>query len=792
MVILGRLLALFAVVLYSVNISAQQPDSTFWVPNGPVHTMLLRDTTVIIGGDFDLITPVTGAFIRIDTNTAQINQSLAKVNGTVYATCRDDDGYIYVGGDFSRIGNTQAYGILRLNPDGTYDPTFNHSVLGTVYCLAAHDTAVFLGGDFISIDGEARNNFGNISVNIGAVGDCNPNVNGPVYCCAPDPSTGGIIIGGDFTEVGTYSPPFLAKVHMGTGAVYGSAAVPWTATPNANGPVFDVEISGVRCYIAGEFNTFGNTSRIGLASLLNSSGGLLSENGQVNGPVYAIECVDTCVYIGGNFTSVDAQARKNFACLDQALNVRAINPGANGIVRTIKLIDRSRLFVGGDFTIFSGDTCMRGAIFHRAVQSIEDWNPQLNGTVYTAVLDTSLGLYIGGAFFGAAGVTRNNLCAISINTGLPTAWNPDVNATVNTMTLDGDSLYFAGDFSQVGGSPRGKMAAIDLLSGSLLPFNPVVIGLVRTIVVTDTFVYAGGNFTSFGGQLRGNIGKVYKSTGVANPWHPNCLGTVNSILVSPNWIYVAGFYNTISGVTRENLSRINPYSAYADQNWICDVDGGIYHAEFYNNSLAVAGWFDNVNAQYAPDFAIVDTTTLQTAPMSFGCDGFIRTFTNYGDDFFFSGNFQLVNTLYRPKLVAFDLGDDVLEPWAPLPDVEALTMQASATRLFLGGSMKVTAGRFHPYFQVMDIQWVTPVEEMPVSNLSLQAYPNPTTDFVKLNGVENYSGYTVCDLSGAVVQRGVISGTTAEISLQNLAAGMYVLTLSGPTVLPTSQILIRQ
>lgn len=781
MVNLGRLLVVFACVLCVTKLSAQQPDTTFWVPNGPVNSLVLHDSTVILGGDFDIVSPVTGSFVRLDTLTAAVDPNLFKVNGTVYATVMDTAGNIYVGGSFTRAGNTSVNNLFRINTDGTFDHSFVHDVLGTVYCLALHDTDLFIGGEFTNIDGVVRNNFGGISLNTGLVNDCNPDVNGPVYCMEVDLVFMRMMIGGDFTGVGPFQPPYLAKISMETGVVFPGTAVPWTATPNVNGPVYDIQQDGFRVYIAGEFTLFGNIPRVGIAALLNSDGSLLPYDAQVMGAVFEMEFADTSVYIGGSFTSAGGQPRNNIACISRDLVLRAWwNVGANGIVRTIVPLDKTRLFVGGEFTLFGGDTCGRGAILDKATVQPLDWDPNFNGNVYTAICDTFLRLYAAGGFFGAAGVLRNNLCALNVNTGMATAWNPKVNAPVQTMTLDGDTLYLAGDFTSVNATSRGRVAAIDLNSSNLLPFNPVVNGLVRTMAVTDSMVYFGGNFTVLGGQPRNNIGNVVKSNSLATPWNPNCLGTVNSILLDQSWVYVTGYYNTISGVTRENMARLNPVTAVADWNWVCDTDQGIYEAKFYNGSIALGGWFSTVNGQGSPGLAIVDTATLALSPVNFASNGFVTTFATYGDDFFLSGPFSIVNAQYQPRLIAYDEGNSAIDPWTPGPNAPPNCIQATATRLFIGGQMTTTSGLFHPYFQVLNTQWVTGADEVPHTESAFTVYPVPAGDFITIESKKNFASYTITDLTGKIVQAGILeTGSSLQtISVVDLSAGMYVLNLA--------------
>jgi hypothetical protein len=795
MVNLGRLLVVFTVGLCSGILSAQQPDSTFWVPNGIVNTLLIHDTTLIIGGDFDLVSPVTGSFVRIDTTVPDVSATLPKVFGTVYATAVAQNGYVYVGGRFNRVANQSVSNLFRLKPDGTFDHSFNNAVAGTVYCLEVTDTVLYIGGEFADINGVQRNNFGAIDLITGATHICNPDVNGPVYCMDIDPNSfaNAMIIGGDFTQVGTRSPRYLAKIGMDIGDVKGSGPGPWTAQPYADGPVFDVHVDETWVYIAGEFTQFIPIIRPGFAKLLKGNGTVQADDAQVNGPVYVMEFADSAIYIGGNFTSVGGQTRNNIAALETDLSLRQWwDIGTNGTVRVIYPLDKTRFFFGGDFTRLGNDTCGYGGIVYKATAHTKNWDPKFNHPVYTAVCDTFLRLYVGGEFYGAGSVPRNNLCAISLNTGRVTGWDPDVNAPVFTLTLDGDTLYFAGDFTATGGVSRGRIAGIDLSTATLLPFNPGVNGLVRSIAVTDSFVYAGGNYTVIGGQPRNNIGRVSKFTAQTSVWNPDCFGTANTVIATPGWIYVAGYYSNIGGYPRQNVARLHPHSGLADQSWICDTDDGVYHAALYNNQLVIGGWFTQVNAQNAAQFALFDITTMQLSPAAFSSDGYVRTFTQSGDDFFIAGTFQLAGPVYTPHLAAYDAGDNAIDTWAPFPSSMPLTMEATTTRLFVGGNTSFVGGRFHPNLQVLPIQWVTAVDEQSPVAASLNVYPNPASDQIAVQETGAYTHYTLTDVAGNVLQSGTITGTTLQLSVGAYDAGMYFLTVAGEDQQPVTQRIIKQ
>jgi|GEM_PF-2904648 len=780
---MNRLLAIFSSLLVWSGVLAQIPDSTFWVTNGPVKSLQLKDSILFVGGEFDHIDPISGSFVRLDTFTALPDPAVFKVNGTVHAMARDFRGYVYVAGEFTRAGHQNVENLFRLRPNGSFDNNFVHTVNGPIYCLNARDSILYIGGEFTQIDGEPRTNAAALDLNLNDVSPFDPQVNGPVYCMAQDTAYGYLLIGGDFTGVRTFSPPYIAKVSFEFGDPLTFNAVPWTATPNTNGPVYALEVCNEEVYMGGEFTSFSSIQRRGLA-VLNLSNGLISgKNAGCNGKVYALTLQAERLYVGGDFSLMGGNFRDNLACLDTGMTLLPWSPATDDVVRCIGALDSNSLMIGGDFIQVNGDTCMRAAIIDTiGIGFVHNWDPEINATVWAVLADTLHRMYAGGSFFAMGGFTRRNLCSININTGRATAWNPFVNYGVETLQLSGDTLYLSGQFTVVNNLTRDRLAAIDISTFSTTSFNPACDGLVRTIAVTDSFVYVGGNFTMLGGFPRGNIGRVDKFSGLTNYWNPNCLGTVNSVLPTDEWIYVAGFYNTIGGMTRNNLSRISPVNGGADWNWICDTDDGIYRAEFYNNEMILGGWFNTINGQSSPDFARMDTATLLLQPAPFLTNGYVQTFTRYNDDFFVSGNFNLIDNGYKPYLFDYDVVNGAPDVWTPAPDAPTATMVATADRIFIGGGMKVTGGVYQPYLQSLNVQWVTGTDDIasnPTTDFRMYPIPASTEMNIVVNSETTISKYTITDIAGKQVKSDDVSfqNGQATINVSELGSGMYFITL---------------
>lgn len=124
-------------------------------------------------------------------------------NGIVQAIAIQLDGNILVGGNFTSFNNTNANYIVRLQSNGTIDPTFvgsaNQEVQGIVL---QPDNRILLVGQFLAADGVLRNNITRLlptgatdpTINFGS------GANGDVDAIVLQPTNNTIIIGGNFSE----------------------------------------------------------------------------------------------------------------------------------------------------------------------------------------------------------------------------------------------------------------------------------------------------------------------------------------------------------------------------------------------------------------------------------------------------------------------------------------------------------------------------------------------------------------------------------------------------------------
>jgi len=95
-----------------------------------------------------------------------------------------------------------------------------------------------------------------------------------------------------------------------------------------------------------------------------------------------------------------------------------------------------------------------------------------------------------------------------------------------------------------------------------------------------------------------------------------------------------------------------------------------------------------------------------------------------------------------------------------------------ACQTHTGTSGSVAEGLQQPY----EISVVTSIEEAKGINLSVSAYPNPTTDYLQLK-VESeklkYLSFQLLDMNGKILQSEKIIGTQTSIAMGNLVTATY-------------------
>ncbi len=315
---------------------------------------------------------------------------------------------------------------------------------GQVWAMAVTPTRIYLGGDFSSLRNPATNAVfaaSNLVAIDRATGNptsaWKPSVvaassgldgNGyrinPAVSAIAVASNGTVYVGGNFSGIGGRAKSNVAAVSSAGAVING-----WTA--NVNGPVRDLELSGSRVYLAGQFNSVSSTTRNGAAAVLASNGSLVTTwdaHLGATGRAQTLKVSGSTVYLGGDFTSINGSAQDNLASVSASTGAdTGWRPNANMCPaqggENCKVLDLD-VEAGRVFTAIGGNGGGYAASWSNGISDDTfDWRHNTDGDVQA--VDAYDGVvYFAGHFEArvttynpTANYTRNQFYAANPSTG---------------------------------------------------------------------------------------------------------------------------------------------------------------------------------------------------------------------------------------------------------------------------------------------------------------------------------------------------------------------------------------
>lgn len=337
--------------------------------NNTIHAIVMQpDGKILIGGEFTAYNGISSNRITRLNPDGSIDTSFdtgTGANNTIYSITLQPDGKILIGGDFTAYNDTAIKHIIRLNPDGSIDTSFNPGTgtNNTVYSIALQsDKKILIGGNFRAYNGVTRNRITRLnadgsldtSFNIGA------GAGNAVYSIAVLPN-GKILIGGNFTAYNGLARNRIARLNSD-----GSIDTGFNTGVGADDVVCSIVLKADgKILIGGYFTTYNNVSRNAIARL-NSNGSLDTTFNPGTGANDYIRSIaqqsDEKIIIGGNFTSYNDTTRNHIARLHPNGSLdTTFNPGtgANDIVRSVALQTNGKILITGHFTSYNGKNINR-------------------------------------------------------------------------------------------------------------------------------------------------------------------------------------------------------------------------------------------------------------------------------------------------------------------------------------------------------------------------------------------------------------------------------------------------
>lgn len=475
--------------------------------SGDVLSLALEGSTGLhIAGAFvvrpERSQPATMA--RVDLATGKLStvvpypalpQSLARppVTGTsgVYTLARSG-GELLVGGDFSDYGiidrpRLAAYDLAS----GALDLGFAPEPDADVFTVkgSAQGDAVFVGGEFTRIGGEAHRNIAKLRLDNGrAISTFTASASAFVKDLAVHPDGRALYVGGGFEQINGVAMPKLAALDPTTGALQADFQLPLTEPTN------DGTEGGVRALA-------------------------LSPDGRT-------------LVVVGNFRRIGGQDRPLIAQVDVSRSPATVtgwrttlfdqpcSRGWIGWMRDVDIApDNSAIYVvtSGHFYYPACDTV--NAFPMQPGGDVRPlWTTKIGDTL-ESVAATGDAVYIGGHFRYIETETRTQarfqLAALDPQTGAALNWAPNADGFRGVVALESEpaGLFLGSDGDTVGGVPHGRMAlftspkpGIDLRKLPDQPWLAAPGGTVRfTVSVNNTFLDRPVTLTALNDERLGSL-----------------------------------------------------------------------------------------------------------------------------------------------------------------------------------------------------------------------------------------------------------------------------------------------
>lgn len=350
---------------------------------------------------------------------------------------------------------------------------------------------------------------------------------------------------------------------------------------------------------------------------------------QINGVVWAQVMVGNRVYAGGSFSNArpagapagsSTVARGNMLAYDIVTGalVTSWAPTFNAQVRAMAVSpDKSRLYVGGDFTTVNGTSRRRIAAFDTATGNlVASFNPPINYHV-NALVATNTTVYAGGEFQDVGTQVRPGLAAFNASNGALLNWAPAAtggDVWAMTMNPAGTRIAVGGSFTALNGSsnPGYGLGMVDAATGANLPFainssvrNGTSNGAITTLTSDGDYVYGGGyTYGRSGGTFEGVFAASW-ADGTPH-WINDCHGDTYSLHAQGEVVYSASHTHYCENIDsiRQGDGGVGDYPYFrglamgrtptGTVTW--EPDQGRYYSFAGNPRSSVLTWYPNLNA----------------------------------------------------------------------------------------------------------------------------------------------------------------------------------------------------
>ncbi|WP_343747078.1 T9SS type A sorting domain-containing protein [Fluviicola sp.] len=522
----------------------------------------------------------------------------------VDATVLLPDGKYLIGGAFAKYNDVRCEGIMRINHDGSIDPTWNvggtgatTSTYGEVYNIDVQpDGKIIIVGDFTKYNGVTRNRIARLNADGTLDLSFNPgtglnNLTSEIVLL-PD---GKMLVGGSFTTVNGTPCVGIARLNS-DGSLdptfnSGGSGVSSAGSSYSNTVCAITVLTDGRIYIGGAFTYYNGNTRIREA-ILYADGSLDptfvtgSGTGGPNATVQdAIQQPDGKLVIIGDFNNYNGIARNFIARinLDGTLDM-TLNPsysssiGFNNGLRTVNILPDGDILASGQASAYSGTTISKIARLNAdgSLDAGFSTGTGFTSPGYSTYVDISLPqadgkILVGGTFKYLNGQYYRNLVRLNADGTLDPSFNSgsgfNSGAVNSVKELPDGTLIVGGEFNRFNGVTREGLVKLNA-DGTLNTSFPITnfatggdFRCVRKVIIQpDGKILIAGSFYGINGSSRKCIARLNADGTLETAFSPNVTisDTIHAMVLQPDGkIIIGGKFSAVDGVSRSNIARLN-------------------------------------------------------------------------------------------------------------------------------------------------------------------------------------------------------------------------------------------
>ncbi|PWH86060.1 T9SS type A sorting domain-containing protein [Brumimicrobium oceani] len=539
----------------------------------------------------------------------------------IEAIAIQNDDKIIASGRFDEYNGIPVTVIVRLNPDGTLDNSFDPGpqINGEFSSIVIQNNGkIAVGGNCWSCNGTSINHILRLNSDGSMDSSFNPGIgfNSSINTLKLQ-NDGKIVAGGIFLAFNGNSAKYVARLNTN-----GSLDTSFDSGSLINNFVYSLAIqSDQKIVIGGKF-TFQNGNGTNRVVRLNSDGSKdnsFDVGSGFDNRVYTVSIQnDGKVIAGGNFISYNGTTQNRIARLntDGSLdNNYNLGTGFNNRVNSIAIQNDGKIIGGGLFTSFNGSVLKRVVRLNTdgLKDSSFDTGSGFSGyarRVNSVAMQNDGKVLVGGGLLDIYnGSSINCLVRLKTDGALDTSFDMGVGISgpseeIHSIKVQNDDkIIVGGSFDSFNGTPRNSIVRINAdgsIDNSFDPGSGFGYGRVFDIVIqTDGKMLIGGYFNSFNGEPSSNVvrlnadGSFDYTFDIGSGFNER----VNTIKVQNDGkILVGGSFTTFNDNAVKGIIRLNS-DGTQDQSF--DSGSGLNGARSIviqnNGKIIVGGVFNSYN-----------------------------------------------------------------------------------------------------------------------------------------------------------------------------------------------------